>query len=335
MKTVAVVLLNFNGLELLKQFLPTAIECSPEARIVVIDNASSDGSVGWVEQNYPEVQCVVLQKNLGYAGGYNEGLKQVQARFYALVNTDVQLTPGWLKPLLNRLEKQPKTAAVQPHILDYNKRSHFEYAGAAGGFIDSLGIPFCRGRILKYCEVDEGQYDEVAPVFWVSGACFLIRSELFWKLGSFDATFFAHQEEIDLCWRLFNEGFTVEAVGNSKVYHIGGATLPLSSKKIFLNHRNSLLMCYKNLPQAKLYSTLFKKLCLDGLVGILYLLKLNFKAFGAIIHAHYSFYKLLNSKNRTRTINPHNLNYFDRKSILLDYFVYRRLKFNDLNKNYK
>lgn len=335
MNNVAVVLLNYNGLGLLKKFLPNAIRFSPNALITVIDNGSDDDSVNWIKQNHPEVKCIELHKNFGYAGGYNEGLKQVKSNFYALVNTDIELTEGWLDPLLNRLDTNPKTAVVQPHILDYNNKTHFEYAGAAGGYLDSFGIPFCRGRILKHIEEDLGQYNETERIFWASGACFLIRNELFWKLGGFDASFFAHQEEIDLCWRLFNEGYEIESVGSSKVFHIGAATLPPSARKIFLNHRNSLLMCAKNLPKEVLYSTLFKKLCLDGLIGISYFFNLNFKATWAIIQAHFSFYKRFNYSILTKVKTIKNPKYFRRKSILVDYFIFRRLKFSDLNKKYK
>lgn len=335
MKSTAVVLLNYNGIALLKKFLPGAIKNSKNASIVIIDNGSTDGSVSWVSATHPEVECIVLNDNKGFAGGYNEGLKQVKADLYALVNTDIELTTNWLPPLIERFESNPDTVVVQPHILDYNKRTHFEYAGAAGGYIDTLGIPFCRGRILNRCEEDNNQYNETVPVFWASGACFVIRSKTFWELGGFDSNFFAHQEEIDLCWRIFNVGYTVEAVGQSKVFHVGGATLPASPRKIYLNHRNSLLMCAKNLPENRLYSTLFKKLVFDGMVGIAYFLRLNFKATFAIIRAHFSFYKMFKANHLLRKKQKQSKNYFLRKHIIIDYFILRRLNFKDLNKNYK
>jgi len=259
----------------------------------------------------------------------------VKAQYYALVNTDIELTEGWLTPLLNHFDSNPSTVALQPHILDFNKRTHFEYAGAACGYIDALGIPFCRGRILNHCEVDQGQYDQSVPIFWASGACFVIRSSTFWELGGFDTRFFAHQEEIDLCWRIFNEGYNIQSIGESKVYHIGGATLPPSSKKIFLNHRNSLLMCAKNLPDNARFKILLKKLILDGVIGIVYALKLNFKATLAIIRAHFSFYKMLKNNQLLRKKSSQSQNYFLRKNIIIDFFVLRRLNFKDLNKNYK
>lgn len=335
MNSTAIIFLNYNGLELLKKFLPVAIRHSKEASLVVIDNGSTDNSVSWIQSSHPEVKCISHSSNLGYAGGYNEGLKHVKADIYALVNTDVELTENWLPPLLNRFKLNPATVAMQPHILNFNKRTHFEYAGAAGGYIDALGIPFCRGRILNRCEVDEGQYDETVPIFWASGACFLIRSNTFWELNGFDSSFFAHQEEIDLCWRIFNSGYTIESVGQSKVFHVGGATLPKSSRKIYLNHRNSLVMCTKNLPKMKLYNILVKKLLLDGLIGIIYFLKFNFNATWAIIKAHFSFYNMFKSNYLLRKKHKQSEKYFLRKNIIVDFFILRRLNFRDLNKYYK
>jgi GT2 family glycosyltransferase len=335
MKNTAVVLLNYNGIALLKKFLPKILRYSGEAQIVLIDNASSDGSVAWVQKIHPTVTCISLSENLGYAGGYNEGLKSVKADYYALVNTDIEPSPNWLAPLITELQTNPSAVAVQPHILSHSNKAYFEYAGAAGGYLDELGIPFCRGRLFHKCEKDVGQYHEKVPIFWASGACFVIRSQTFWKQGGFDARFFAHQEEIDLCWRIFNSGGTIYAISESKVYHIGAATLPPSAQKVFLNHRNSLLMCLKNLPQKKLYPVLFKKLLLDGGIGIYYLLKLNFKYTYAIISAHFAFYKMLNSYAKLRSSESSKAHYFLRKNIVFDYFVLRRLNFKDLNKNYK
>ena len=335
MKNTAVVLLNYNGLALLKRFLPkTSVYCKG-AQIVLIDNASDDGSVEWVEKNYPDIKCISLSENLGYAGGYNEGLKEIKADYYALVNTDIELTPNWLNPLIDQLQQDPDTAAVQPHILNHTRQDYFEYAGAAGGYIDEMAIPFCRGRIFNHCEKDEGQYIEKVPIFWASGACFVIRSRVFWKHGGFDARFFAHQEEIDLCWRIFNSGETIYSISESKVYHIGAATLPPSEQKVFLNHRNSLLMCLKNLPQGKLFSILLKKLILDGCIGIYYLFQLKFRYTYAILRAHFAFYKMFSLYLKLRTSASIKTNYFLRKNIVLDYFVRKRLNFKNLNKNYK
>ena len=335
MLSTAIVLLNYNGLELLKKFLPHAIRNSNNASIFLIDNASTDGSIPWLKMNHPEIECIIHKKNNGYAGGYNEGLKQIKADIYALVNTDLELTPNWLPPLLSRFESKPETVVVQPHILDYNRRNHFEYAGAAGGYIDSLGIPFCRGRLINKCEKDKGQYNNTVRIFWATGACFVIRSRTFWEMGGFDANFFAHQEEIDLCWRIFNAGYLIESISLSKVFHLGEGTLKFSARKIYLNHRNSLLMCAKNLPRKKLYTVLLKKLLLDGLIGIAYTLKLNFKATYAIIRAHFSFYKMFKTNYLLRNNQKQRVEYFFRKNIFIDYFLFRRLNFRDLDKNYK
>ncbi|MEK9613068.1 MAG: glycosyltransferase family 2 protein [Flavobacteriaceae bacterium] len=330
MKSTAVVLLNFNGLQLVQTFLPKVFEYSPEAHIALIDNQSTDGSLEWVKENYPSIQCIELEKNLGYAGGYNEGLKKIKATYYCLLNTDILVTENWLTPLINHFENHPETAVLQPHILDQKKPSHFEYAGAAGGYIDANGIPFCRGRILNRCEADQGQYNITKQIFWASGACFLIRSDVFWKIEGFDDRFFAHQEEIDLCWRLFNKNLTVESIGASKVYHVGGATLSPSPQKVFLNHRNSLYMMTKNLPENQLYSTLFKRMCWDGLIGIAYLFQFKFLSTWAIIRAHKAFYlnfKFLKSRRDESTKRD---DYFYVKNIFWVYFVKRCLFFSDL-----
>ena len=332
MKSVAVVLLNYNGLHWLKQFLSTIVENSPEAEVVLIDNFSKDASVAWFTSQYPELQCIELKENLGYAGGYNAGLKQLENPYYALLNTDLRVPKNWLPPLLKEFETQKNTAILQPHILDHNKTSHFEYAGAAGGYLDRFGFPFCRGRILKSLETDQGQYDQSEEIFWASGACFLIRKEVFWKLGGFDAAFFAHQEEIDLCWRAFNLGYRVKAVGEVKVYHVGGGTLAPSPMKIYLNHRNSLYMLVKNLPKSELFHILFIRLLLDGLIGLAYLLKLKPSATWAIIRAHFSFYKALKTMREKRNKIAPKKNYFLIKSILFQYFFKRVLIFRDLEK---
>jgi GT2 family glycosyltransferase len=332
MKPLAIVLLNYNGIALLKQFLSKVLDYSPEATVSIIDNNSTDGSVDWLTENYPSLQCVELDKNLGYAGGYNEGLKQIKAKIYCLLNTDVLVTPDWLPPILNHFKTNPKTAVIQPHILDYKKPSHFEYAGAAGGYLDANGIPFCRGRIFSNLEEDLGQYDIQAEIFWASGACFFIRSKQFWELKGFDTDFFAHQEEIDLCWRMHNYGFKTMAIGSSKVYHIGGATLSASPKKVFLNHRNSLFMLIKNLPEKDLYKRLFIRLLLDGLAGVYYVFSLNFSSVWAIIRAHFSFYLFYRSMIDKRTLSNKSANYYHIKNIVVKYFFQKKLNFLDFNK---
>ena len=326
MKSIALVILNYNGIELLKKFIDIVISNSPQADVVLVDNCSTDESVDWFKSSYPELQCIELDQNYGYAGGYNEGLKQVKHPYYALLNSDLCVTENWLIPLLELFSKEKEIAILQPHILDYKKKDHFEYAGAAGGYIDQYGIPFCRGRILNTLEKDVGQYDRITDVFWASGACFLIRNEVFWKLGGFDSDFFAHQEEIDLCWRAYNTGYRVCSVGESKVYHIGGGTLAPSSKKVYLNHRNSLYMLTKNIPDNIRNKILFKKLLLDGLIGINYMLTLNFSNTWAILKAHFAFYKNYPKMLAKSHGASKRRNYFYKKSILMDYFV-RKVRF--------
>lgn len=335
MKSVALVVLNYNGIDLLKKFLGEVISNSPEADVILIDNHSSDDSVSWFKIHYPKLQCIELKENLGYAGGYNEGLKQVKQAIYGLLNTDLWVPDKWLPPLLNWFEQESNIAILQPHILDFKNPQYFEYAGAAGGYLDKYGLPFCRGRILNNLEKDSGQYDQTTQIFWASGACFLIRNEVFWKLGGFDPDFFAHQEEIDLCWRAYNQGYKTFAVGSSKVMHVGGGTLAPSSKKVYLNHRNSLYMMMKNLPFKKRFSIILSRLVLDGIIGLSYLFKLKFAYTWAIIRAHFAFYKNLKKMKEKSKNLPKKEDYYFSKSILINYFFNRELYFKDLNKKIK
>ena len=318
---IAVVILNWNGAKLLEQFLPSVIQYSPEALIYVADNASTDDSIAIVKTKFPSVQIIKNGSNFGFAGGYNEALKQVEADIYALVNSDIEVTEHWLQPILETFTNEPKTAIIQPKILDYKNKEYFEYAGAAGGFIDKFGFPFCRGRIFETIEKDNGQYDNDCEIFWASGACFFIRSDVYKTLNGFDADFFAHQEEIDLCWRAFNKGYQIKYNSKSVVYHVGGATLQQGNpRKTFLNFRNSLLMLVKNLPKSSLYSTLFVRMLLDGLAGIQFLLKGKFSHFLAILKAHYSFYCLF-LKNYRKRNSYQSDNYYKTKSIVFIYFI--------------
>ena len=332
MKPIAIVILNHNGLKLLKTFLSNVILYSPEADVIIIDNGSTDNTLSWLKNNYSDLRLIELKKNYGYAHGYNRGLKGLNYEYYALLNNDLSVTKGWLTPLIEEFKTKNKVAIIQPHILNYDKNKYFDYAGAAGGFLDKYGYPFCRGRILKTLEKDNGQYDKTTEVFWASGACFLIRKNVFWELDGFDIDFFAHQEEIDLCWRALNQGYKVLAVGSSKVYHIGGGTLPPSPKKIYLNHRNSLLMLNKNLPVKKRVRTIITRLILDGFIGVYYIVTLQLSKTLAIIKAHYSFYK--SSKNNTykRKKGILDIKYYHRKSIIFDYLISRKLYFSDLSK---
>jgi len=318
---IAVVILNWNGKKLLEAFLPSVMQHSPEASIYLADNASTDDSVAFVQTHFPSITVIQNHDNLGFAGGYNEALQKVDADIYALVNSDIEVTPNWLKPIIEKFQNEPKTAIIQPKILDYKNKEYFEYAGAAGGFIDQYGYPFCRGRIFETLEKDTHQYDDETEIFWASGACFFIRKEVYHKLNGFDADFFAHQEEIDLCWRAFNLGHQIKYTSKSVVYHVGGATLQQGNpRKTFLNFRNSLLMLVKNLPKSSLYRILFVRLLLDGLAGIQFLLKGKPQHTLAIVKAHFSFYSLF-SKNYKKRSSQQFQNYYITKSIIYRYFI--------------
>ncbi|WP_226064442.1 glycosyltransferase family 2 protein [Kaistella polysaccharea] len=288
---LAIVILNWNGRSWLEKFLPNVIQYSKGADLFVIDNNSTDDSVSFLQHNFPTVKIIINENNRGFAGGYNEGLKKIDHEFYCLLNSDVEVTENWLQPVLELFRKDDRIAAIQPKILDYNKRNYFEFAGAAGGMIDNLGFPFCRGRVFENIEDDHGQYDDESEIFWASGCCFFIRSKDFWAQNGFDERFFAHQEEIDLCWRLKNSGKKIFYTGKSSVFHVGGGTLNKQSpQKTFLNIRNNLSMLLKNLPFPKVIWLIFFRFILDGFAGFYFGFKDGFPHFWAVIRAHFSFY---------------------------------------------
>jgi GT2 family glycosyltransferase len=321
LKKIAVVILNWNGAKLLEQFLPSVLAFSDEATIYVADNASTDASIEVIKSQFPSVKIIQNTGNFGYAKGYNDALQEVEEEFYALVNSDIEVTENWLTPVLYLFESQPKTAIIQPKLLDYKKKTHFEYAGAAGGFIDKFGYPFCRGRIFETLEEDQNQYDDELEIFWATGACFFIRKDVFRELNGFDADFFAHQEEIDLCWRAFNLGYQTKYTSKSVVYHVGGATLNEGNPmKTYLNFRNSLLMLTKNLPKNQLLPILFIRLILDGLAGIQFIFKGKLMHCLAILHAHFAFYKCFRQVyNKRMAIQKPN--YYKITSIIISYFL--------------
>ena len=320
-KKIAVVILNWNGQKLLEQFLPSVILYSNEAVIYVANNASTDNSVLFIQKTFPSVKIIENKDNYGYAKGYNEALQFVEEEIYALVNSDIEVTENWLQPILEMFTRESKTAIIQPKILDFKNKYFFEYAGAAGGFIDKYGYPFCRGRIFDTIEKDNGQYNDSCQIFWASGACFFIRKEVFRTLNGFDDDFFAHQEEIDLCWRAFNKNYIVKYNSKSVVYHVGAATLTHgNSKKTFLNFRNSLLMLVKNLPKNKIFSILLVRMLLDGLAGFQFIYKGKFKHFFAILKAHYSFYCLFLTHYKKRELYQHK-RYYILKSVVYKYYV--------------
>ena len=326
MKT-AVVILNWNGAKLLQQFLPSVIQFSGNATIYVADNASTDTSIDVLKNEFPTIKIIENAGNYGFAKGYNEALKCVEEPYYALVNSDIEVTENWLQPIETIFDNEPNTAIIQPKLLDYKKKTHFEYAGAAGGYIDKYGFPFCKGRIFDTLEEDLGQYDNETEIFWATGACFFIKKEVFRTLQGFDADFFAHQEEIDLCWRANNQGYVVKYCPNSVVYHVGGATLnEANPMKTFLNFRNSLLMLTKNLPKEKLVPIIFIRLCLDGLAGIQFLFKGKVTHTFAILKAHFYFYHLI-GRNLKKRNNSQKTDYYYTKSIVWNYFVQKKNTF--------
>jgi len=293
---IALVILNWNGASLLRQFLPSVLSHTKEEGVTihVADNGSTDGSADLLKDHFPEVHLLELGKNYGFAGGYNRALARIRADVYVLLNSDVEVTPGWLQPCRERLAEHPRIAALQPKIRSLTRRNHFEYAGAAGGFLDRWGYPFCRGRILSETEEDRGQYNQAIPLFWASGACLFIRSDAFHQAGGFDEDFFAHMEEIDLCWRLKNQGWQIFSEPGSVVYHLGGATLSYQSpRKVFLNFRNSLWMLLKNLPEGKLLPVLLPRMILDGIAAAQFLVSGQMTAFWAVWNAHMNFYRTL------------------------------------------
>lgn len=336
MTNVAVAILNYNGAEHIKKFLPSILQHSKEAQVIIGDNASTDRSILVLQEEFPEVELIKLDRNYGYAGGYNKLIAQIEAEFILLVNSDIAVTENWLPPLLEILFEDQTIAAVQPKILSYTNPSYFEYAGAGGGYMDKYGYPFCRGRIFSKVEKDQGQFDNTQQVFWASGACFLVRKSAFDAVGGFDASFFAHMEEIDLNWRLQKQGYKIMYTGMSTVYHLGGGTLSYDNpRKTYLNFRNSWLMLIKNLDEYNRPIIFFKRYLLD-LVSILFFL-IQFKALSAfaVIRAH--FYLLsqspkLQSQDSIKSTKARNNYKIDPEdfSLVWQFFVKKKKKYSDL-----
>jgi len=330
----AVVVLNWNGINWLKKFLPILIEKSKDANIYIADNASTDNSVDYVNNNFPNVKVLKNFSNEGYAKGYNDALETLKEEFFVLINSDIEVTDNWIKPIINLMETNSDIAACQPKILSFHDRNKFEYAGACGGFIDTLGYPFCRGRIFSDLEDDNNQYNDITEVFWASGACLFVRAKYFNEVNGFDNDFFAHQEEIDLCWRLKNKGYKIMVNPNSAVFHVGAGTLNTSSPlKTYLNFRNNLFMLYKNLSVLKLIITILFRLPLDGIAALSFAKKEN--GLGhvfSILRAHLVFYVSipLLSLKRKKIDQKKNLTGQKKFSILLKYYFLGIKKFSNL-----
>ena len=329
---IAIVILNWNTRQHLETFLPFLVEYSTscEVQIIVADNASTDDSVDFLKNNYPDISLVLLDKNFGFAEGYNLSLKQVEAEYYIILNSDIEVTENWIPPLIDLLEKNPEIGACMPKLRSYFNRDYFEYAGSAGGYIDKFGYPFCKGRVFLTLEKDNGQYDGIHQVFWATGACMVIKAKVFHEMGGFDPYFFAHQEEIDLCWRLQNHGYKIYCNTESVLYHWGGGTLPKSNpQKTYLNFRNNLVLLYKNLPKKVRYKMLFIRLILDGIAALKFAVGSQPGEFGAVFRAHLSFYKyFFNHKPAKSSNNPLSLIY--QKSIVFQYFVKNKKFYSEL-----
>ena len=338
MKKIAVVILNYNGRAYLEKFLPTVISLSPEATIYVADNCSTDDSVAYLKENFKSVELIVNKENGGFAKGYNDALQHVSADYYVLLNSDIEVTPGWIQPCIDLLESDESIAAVQPKVLAYNSKDKFEHAGAAGGFLDKDFYPFCQGRIFDQTEVDQNQYDKNREVFWATGACLFIRAEKYHEVKGLDEHFFAHMEEIDMCWRLKARGNKIYYCAQSSIYHVGGGTLSYQNpKKTYLNFRNSLFMLTKNY-EGILFFKVLKRLMLDGLAAILFVFKFQFRHFAAVFNAHMSYYGKLGTflkKRKKEKASGRTKITTDmyKKSIVFGSFLFGKNSFQDLDKN--
>ena len=334
MEKAAVIILNYNGLAFLEKFLPGVVKHSKGHHIYIADNSSTDNSVAFITNNFPDLSLLVLDKNYGFCGGYNRALSQVDEEYCILLNSDIEVTENWIEPLLETISKNDKVAAVQPKILSHHEKDRFEYAGAAGGFLDKFGYPFCRGRIFDHLEKDEGQYDDEREIFWATGACMMLKKSLFLRHGGFDERFFAHMEEIDLCWRFKNDGFKVMYCPSSKIYHVGGGTLPKNNpKKVFLNFRNSLFLLVKNLPENQLFYKIFIRLTLDFPAAFTFFFKGSIKSFFMVIWAHFHLYMHLPQliKGRKKQLpNPKSHQGYYARSIVAAYFIGGKKKFTEL-----
>lgn len=330
-KDTAVVILSYNGKKWHELFLPTIVaEAETGYEVIVADNASTDDTFEYLQQNFPTVKTVQIAINRGFSNGYSEALKHIQAKYYVLLSSDFEVTQGWFPPLLHAMQHYPGLAACQPKLRYWRDREYFEYAGAGGGFKDNLGYLFCRGRIFNTLEKDEGQYNDDIEVFWASGGCFMVRADLYHKMGGLDADLYAHMEEVDLCWRLKNAGYKIGYIGQSTVYHVGGSVISYGSpQKLYYNFRNSLILLLKNETTAKLLWLFPLRFVLDGVAGIQMLFKGNVKGTLTIIKAHFNFYGNLGKwmgrrKEAKKMVTHRNKEGYYPRSIVWDYFILRK-----------
>jgi GT2 family glycosyltransferase len=332
--TTAVVILNWNGKKMLERFLPSVTaHTQGDAEVIIADNGSTDDSLDFVRVQYPGLRIIELDKNYGFAGGYNRALQQVKADYYVLLNDDVEVTPGWIEPVVAQMQQHPDTAICQPKLLMYDQRDTFEYAGGAGGFLDKYGYPFCRGRMFTSLEQDNGQYNTPGEIFWASGAAMFIRADVWHQLGGLDDDFFAHMEEIDFCWRAKNAGYRVEYCPQSTVFHVGGGTLPKSNpRKTYLNFRNNMALLYKNLPKRRLAWVMCSRIVLDYVAGFKFLMERKPKEFSAVVDAHKAFYKWLPQlkKKRQGLKQQSRVSGMYQGLLLIDYYLLGKKKYSDL-----
>jgi len=336
LKKVAVVILNWNGKEFLEKFLPDVVKySSADADIIVADNASTDDSIELLSERFPQIRIIKNAVNAGYTGGYNDALVQIDHEYYVLLNSDIEVTEGWIKPVIEMMEADHRIAACQPKLRAWSKRSHFEYAGAAGGFIDHYGYPFCRGRIFQEIEEDHGQYDQETEIFWATGACMFVRAKLFHRFGGFDNDFFAHMEEIDLCWRFKNAGYRIIYCPDSVVYHVGGGTLPKkSSLKTYLNFRNNLTLIFKNIPSEKILMVFATRWFLDWVAASKFLLEGDIPDFVAVLRAHWHFiFNIRSQIKKRRKIFQSAVSGIYRRNMVLEHFLRKKKKFSQLDQN--
>lgn len=332
MKT-AIVILNWNGRPMLERFLPSVVaNCSDDAEVIIADNGSTDDSLEFLASHYPTLRIIALDRNYGFADGYNRALAQVEAEYYVLLNDDVEVTPGWTDKVVALMDADPQIAAAQPKLRMYDQRDRFEYAGGAGGYIDKLGYPFCRGRIFNTIEQDNGQYDDTRDVFWATGAALFVRASAWKELGGLDGDFFAHMEEIDFCWRARNRGYRIVATSDAQVFHVGGGTLPKSSPfKTQLNFRNNLAMLYKNLPDNRLHRVIRLRIVLDWIAAFSFLAQGKWGEFCAVFKAHRQFRQWRPALRAKRAaVKPQPVSCIYPHSILVDYHLRGRKTFGQL-----
>jgi len=331
---VAVVILNWNGKKFLDDFLPGVIRHSQaDAEVIVADNDSTDGSVEFLKEKFPEVTIIQNDTNGGFAKGYNDALKKVGAKYYVLLNSDIEVTANWVNPVIELMDSDENIAACQPKLLSYYEQDKFEYAGAAGGYIDKYGYPFCRGRIFQTLETDNGQYNDAVEIFWATGACMFVRAEVYHKLGGLDERFFAHMEEIDFCWRAKNAGYKIMYCPDSRVYHVGGGTLPKhSAQKTYLNMRNNNIMLFKNLPSSRLIPVFFSRLILDGVAALKFLVDGGLKDMWAVVRAHWRFFSMIPQLIKDRkSLKKGKVSQVYKNNLVTEYFLKGIKRFSNLD----